>query len=103
DMDTVLPCIDSSESALPIKTTQLELAYERALREAERIYEEERVRALRVQLLLLEHENDDLQQHVEKAEDEHRHLEDTNEELRAHLAEAEAGLQETQMDLKAQA
>ncbi|KIW63059.1 hypothetical protein PV04_09937 [Phialophora macrospora] len=101
-MEAELCCLSPNDIAQSIKTTQLELAYERALREAERIYEEERVRALRVQLLLLEHENDDLQQHVEEEEDEHRHLEDTNEELRAHLAEAEAGLQETQMDLKAQ-
>jgi hypothetical protein len=101
-MEADLSCLSPCEIAQSIKTTQLELAYERALREAERIYEEERVRALRVRLLLLEHENDDLQQHVEEEEDEHRHLEDTNEELRTHLAEAEAGLQETQMDLKAQ-
>ena len=31
-----------------LKTTQLEQAYERALRQSERIYEEERARALRV-------------------------------------------------------
>ncbi len=89
------------EMAQKVKSTQLELAYERALREAERIYEEERVRALRVQLLLLEHDNDDLQEQAEKDEDEQHHMEDTNEELRAHLAEVEADLQQTQMDLKA--
>ncbi|EXJ53959.1 hypothetical protein A1O7_09296 [Cladophialophora yegresii CBS 114405] len=93
--------LSPSEIAQSIKTTQLELAYERVLREADRIYEEERARALRVQLLLLQHENDDLQLHVEEEEDEHQHMEDINEELRAQLAEAEAGLQQTQMDLKA--
>ncbi|ETI19412.1 hypothetical protein G647_09245 [Cladophialophora carrionii CBS 160.54] len=100
-MEAELSYLSSSEIAQSIKTTQLELAYERALRQAERIYEEEQGRALRVQLLLLQHENDDLQQHVEEEEEEHQHMEDTNEELRAQLAEAEAGLQQTQMDLKA--
>ena len=84
-----------------VLSTQLELAYERALRKADRIYEEERVRAIRVQLLLLEHENEDLQEQAEKDEDERQHMEDINEELRAHLADVEADLQQTQMDLKA--
>ncbi|OCT46276.1 putative -like methyltransferase protein [Cladophialophora carrionii] len=100
-MEAEISYLSPSEIAQSIKTTQLELAYERALREAERIYEEEQGRALRVQLLLLQHENDDLQQHIEEEEEEHQHMEDTNEELRAQLAEAEAGLQQTQMDLKA--
>src|ERR1700753_62784 len=100
-MDADLLSIDPSDTALSIKSARLELAYERALREAERIYEEERVRALRVQLLLLEHENDELQEQAERDEDEQRNMEDTNEELRASLAEVEADLQQTQMDLKA--
>ncbi len=100
-MDADLLYMSPSEIAQSIRTAQLELAYERALREAERIYEEERVRALRVQLLLLEHENDHFQEQAEKDEDDHQRMEDINEELRAHLAEVEADLQQTQMDLKA--
>ena len=100
-MDAELLYMSSSEISQSVKSTQLELAYERALREAERIYEEERVRALRVQLLLLEHDNDDLQEQAEKDDDERRHMDDVNEDLRAHLADVEADLQHTQMDLKA--
>ncbi|KAJ9614095.1 hypothetical protein H2200_002231 [Cladophialophora chaetospira] len=100
-MEADLLYMSASELAQSIKTAQLELAYERALREAERIYEEERARALRVQILLLEHENDDFQEQAAKDEDEQHHMEDANEELRAHLAEVETELQQTQMDLKA--
>ena len=97
----MLSCMRFPEIAQSMHTAELELAYERALRDAERIYEEERVRQLRVQLLLLQHGNDELQEQAEKDEDERHQLEDTNEELHAHLAEVEAELQQTQMDLKA--
>lgn len=100
-MDADLECMSTSEIAQCMKSAQLELAYERALRQAERIYEEERVRALRVQLLLLEDENDEIQEQAAKAEDEQSQLEDTNEELRIRLSEVEADFQQTQVDLKA--
>lgn len=91
----------TAEVSQSLKTAHLELVYERALREAERIYEEERVRALRVQLLLLEDENEDLQEHAMKQEDQQVFLEETNEELLDSVAAAETELQQTQMDLKA--
>lgn len=100
-MDAAISYMSHGEIAQSIKTAQLELAYERALRDAERIYEEERIRAFRVQVLLLEHENDELAEKAEKGEDDQQQLEDINEELRAHLTEVEAELQQTQMDLKA--
>jgi myosin heavy subunit len=100
-MDFTTAYMSPVEFAQSVQTAKLELAYERALRQADRIYEEERVRAMRVQLLLLEHANDDLQKEAEKDEDEQIHLMDTNEELRAHLAELEVDFQQTQMDLKA--
>jgi len=91
----------ATEIAQSMKTSQLELAYERALRQAERIYEEERVRAIRVQLLLLEDENDDLQEQALQYEDHHNYLEETNEELRDQVSVVASALQQTQMDLKA--
>jgi myosin heavy subunit len=93
--------MNSLEVAQTVKSAQLELAYERALRQAERIYEEERARVLRVQLLLLEHENDELQEQAARDEDEQHHLQETNEEIRAQLSEVEIDLRETQVDLKA--
>ncbi|OQU94674.1 hypothetical protein CLAIMM_01004 [Cladophialophora immunda] len=100
-MDTELSCMDTAEIAQSIQSTKLELNYERALRDAERIYEEERVRGLRIQLLLLEHENDELQEQAESGEDEQHHLQEVNEELNGRLADAEADFQQAQMDLKA--
>jgi hypothetical protein len=100
-MDIVTAYMSTAEAAQSVQTARLELAYERALREADRIYEEERVRAMRVQFLLLEHDNDDLRSQAEKDEDEQDQLMDANEELREHLAELESDFQQTQMDLKA--
>lgn len=100
-MDSELEFMTTTEIAQSMRTSQLELAYERALRQAERIYEEERVRAIRVQLLLLEDENDDLQEQALQYEDQHNYLEETNEELRDQVSVVESDLQQTQMDLKA--
>ncbi|EXJ76445.1 uncharacterized protein A1O5_00953 [Cladophialophora psammophila CBS 110553] len=100
-MDAELSCMSFAEISQSIQTTQLELAYERTLRDADRIYEEERARGMRVQLLLLEHENDGLQEEAESGEDQQHHLRETNEELQGRLAEVEADLQQAQMDLKA--
>ncbi|KAK5481750.1 hypothetical protein LTR55_006631 [Exophiala xenobiotica] len=97
----VAPLPSGEEMKASIKSAQLELVYERALREAERIYEEERVRALRVQLLLSEYDNDELHEQVERDEDEKEYLEETNEELLSHLADVQVDLFQTQAELKA--
>ncbi|KAK5301405.1 hypothetical protein LTR99_006372 [Exophiala xenobiotica] len=99
-MDLELSHMSSAEMAQSIKSAQLELVYERALREAERIYEEERVRALRVQLLLSEYDNDELHEQAERDEDEKEYLEETNEELLSHLADVQVDLFQTQAELK---
>ncbi|EXJ90885.1 hypothetical protein A1O1_03991 [Capronia coronata CBS 617.96] len=99
-MEAEISYMSTPEIAQSIKSTQLELAYERALRHAERIYEEERVRALRVQLLLLEDDNGELQERALQNEDENNHLEETHEELRAQVSDLEAELQQTHLDLK---
>lgn len=100
-METAISYMTPPEIAQSIKSSQLELAYERALRHAERIYEEERVRALRVQLLLLDNDNDELQEFAQQNDDEKHLLEESHEELRAQFSDLEAELQQTQMDLKA--
>ncbi|OAL38506.1 hypothetical protein AYO20_02155 [Fonsecaea nubica] len=100
-MDSQLAYMDTTEIAQSFETTKLELAYEHALRATERIYEEERVRGLHVQLLLLEHENDGLREQAESGEDEQHHLRETNEELQGRLADVEADFQQAQVDLKA--
>ncbi|KAK5056846.1 hypothetical protein LTR84_012378 [Exophiala bonariae] len=100
-MDSELAYMTSTEIAQSMKTAHLELAYERALRQAERIYEEERVRAIRVSLLLLEDENEELQEQALQYEDQHNFMEETNEELRDQVAIVETDLEQTQMDLKA--
>ena len=100
-MATDLEYLTSEEIAQSIKTTHLEQAYERALREAERIYEEERVRALRVQLLLLEDENDDLQEKLDMNDGELNKVEDNYDELRQQLSEVAEELQQVQTELKA--
>src|SRR5271155_4614923 len=89
-----------AEICQSLKTIQLEHAYERALRQSECIYEEERARALRVQLLLLEDENDALQDQLAESDAQIEKLEDGHDELRESLVQTEADLQRAQTDLK---
>jgi septal ring factor EnvC (AmiA/AmiB activator) len=100
-MAAELDYLTSEEIAQSIKTSHLEQVYERALREAERIYEGERVRALRVQLLLLEDENDELRERIDENDVELNKAEDNNDELRQQVEEASEELQQVQMELKA--
>ncbi|KIW14587.1 hypothetical protein PV08_07371 [Exophiala spinifera] len=93
--------IAQSIIAAQLRTAELELIYERSLRKAERICDEESLRVLRVQLLLLQHENNDLREQGHRDEDQQHHLEKTNDDLRAHLSEVEADSRETQLELKA--
>ena len=53
-----------------IKTHSLELAYEQCLKRSEILYEEENARRLRVNILLLEDDNDDL--HAQLSQDGYR-------------------------------
>ncbi|KAJ9640825.1 hypothetical protein H2204_003114 [Knufia peltigerae] len=93
--------ITQSITAAQLRTAELELIYERSLRKAERICDEEGLRVLRVQLLLAQHENDKLRELSERDEDQQHHLEKTNDDLRAHLSDVEADTRETQLELKA--
>ena len=75
-MATQVEYLQVSEISQALKTSQLEYAYEHSLREGDRIYEEERVRDLRVQILLLEDENDTLREQLDDSNVEVENLED---------------------------
>ena len=101
NMDTAtLDLMSSAEINQSLKSVYLEQAYERALRQSERIYEEERSRALRLQLLVLEDENDVLQEQLVDDEVQLERLEDSRDELQNQQLQTEADLQRTQVDLK---
>ena len=90
----------SAEICQSLRTMQLEQAYERALQQSKRIYEEERARTLRVQVLLLEDENDVLQDHLAVSEAQIESLEDNQDGLQESLMQTEANLQRAQVDLR---
>jgi hypothetical protein len=96
-----LGLMKSEEIYQTLQTAQLEQAYERALRQSERIYEEERSRTLRLQQLLLEHENDALQQQLAEVEAQLEDLEDHRDNTQEQLSLVGADLQRAQSDLRA--
>jgi hypothetical protein len=91
----------AEEISQSLKTVRLEQAYERALRQSERIYEEERSRTLRLEYLLLAHENDALQNQLAEVEARLERLEDHEEEAQEQLGQLDADLQCAQNDLRA--
>lgn len=101
-MDTGhIALMSPEEVSQSLKTVRLEQAYECALRQSERVYEEERSRTLRLQQLLLVHENDDLQQQLAEAE---AHLEDREDQVengQEQLGQLDVDLQRAQSDLRA--
>lgn len=100
-MDTaVLPYMSTDEIAQSFRTAQLEQAYERALRQCEEIYELERQRQLRIQILLLEDENDSLQDQVAENEIKVEDLELSSDDIRQQLVEVETDLQQAEIDLR---
>jgi hypothetical protein len=91
----------AEEICQSLKTVCLEQAYERALRQSERIYEEERSRTLRLEQILLAHENDTLQNQLAEVEAQLEGLEDREEEVQEQLGQLGADLQCAQNDLRA--
>jgi len=84
-----------------ILSVQLELEFERSKQQAERIYEDERARILRVDLLLQEDLNDELQEQLEQIQDvDLKQSEDQVEDLSTRLADLEAQYQQSQTELK---
>lgn len=84
-----------------LQSTQLELEYERILRRTDQIYDDERARILRIQLLLREDANDELREISEEHEDALMQSENSAKELQDRLADIEEQYENTQIELKA--
>lgn len=85
-----------------LESARLELEFERAIQQAQRIYEDERARILRVNILLQEETNDDLEDQVERLQEvELKQSEDVVEDLQARLADLAEQYESSQAELKA--
>lgn len=93
--------MSAEEIGQSLKTIRLEKSYERAIRQSERICDEERLRTLRLQHLLLEHENDALQQQLAAVEEELEALEDRENDALKQVGQLENDLQRAQIELRA--
>lgn len=84
-------------------TERLELAYQESLRTSDLIVKDEGARRLRLQILLLEDENDDLHEQLAIDDDRIDGLELEREELQRQVddAEAESRRQDTELRLHA--
>jgi chromosome segregation ATPase len=80
----------------------LELAYQDALRSADLIIKDESARRLRLRILLLENENDNLHEQLGLSDDRIDGLEQEGEELRAQLESTQEALHQQQNELWAQ-
>ena len=101
-MDTRhIALMNAEEISQTLKTIHLEQQYERALRQSERIYEEERSRISRLEQLLHAHENDTLQQQLTDVEAQIEDLQDHEESAQEQLGQLDADLQRVQSDLRA--
>lgn len=83
-----------------LESRLLELAYAKQCRELEAICEVEKVRQLRVQLLLVEDDNDDLHAQLAQDDDRIEELQRNNEELQEALEACENKLESAQSDLR---
>jgi len=93
--------MNAEEISQSLRTIQLEQRYERALHQSERIYEEERSRTVRLEQLLLAHENDDLQQQLAEVEGQLEDLQNHEENAQEQLGQLDADLQRVQGELRA--
>jgi uncharacterized protein Yka (UPF0111/DUF47 family) len=78
----------------------MELAYEKALRLNDRIYEEEKARRLRLNILLLEDENDDLNAQLMQDEERIEELETNAQEVQFQVSAAEREAERLKGDLR---
>jgi hypothetical protein len=81
----------------------LELAYEQSLRNSDLIVKEEGARRLRLQILLLEDENDELHEHLAVQDDSIDRLELERAELQVQLDHADAESRHYEGELRLQA
>ncbi|KAL8828234.1 MAG: hypothetical protein Q9191_002704 [Dirinaria sp. TL-2023a] len=93
---------DSSEDANAILGNHyaLELAYVKSLRQTDAVYDEERVRQLRMQILILEDEKDSLHEQLAQDDDRIDELEQNSEEYREQLDTARTSLETAQSELR---
>ena len=85
------------------KAQILEMAYQETLRNAEFIVKDEGARRLRLRILLLENENDDLHEQLALRDDRVDVLEQESEELRGKLSQAQEDIVQKQAELRTQA
>ncbi|TGO52596.1 hypothetical protein BCON_0138g00130 [Botryotinia convoluta] len=102
-MDQVLSYNDDEhiESRL-MKSQCLELAYQEALQNTELIVKDEASRRLRLQILLLENEADELHLQLATGDDRIDGLVEENEDLRARLDQAQEDVKKVENDLRLQ-
>lgn len=79
------------------------MAYEETLRNADLIIKDEGVRRLRLRILMLENENDDLHEQLALGDDRVDALEQESDELRTQLEQAQQSLSRQENELRAQA
>lgn len=85
-----------------MKSQCLELAYQEALQNTELIVKDEASRRLRLQILLLENENDEMHRQLATGEDRIDGLEEDNEDLRAQLDQAQEDTKKIETELRVQ-
>ncbi|RAL59355.1 hypothetical protein DID88_006845 [Monilinia fructigena] len=85
-----------------MKSQCLELAYQEALQNTELIVKDEASRRLRLQILLLENENDDMHAQLAAGEDRMDGLEEGNEDLQARLDQAEEDAKKMEAEMRVQ-
>ena len=83
-----------------LDTCTLDLAYERCLHQQYAIQENEKIRRLRVHLILLETHNEALQRQIANNDDYAQELEQSQDALKAKIKEAGISLEITQGDLR---
>lgn len=79
------------------------MAYEDALRNTDLIIRDEGARRLRLRILMLENENDDLHEQLALGDDRIDKLEQEDEELRLALIQAQEDCTRQEADLRVQA
>lgn len=82
------------------KTQRLDLAYQENLRNTEIIIKDEGARRLRLRILMLENENDELHEQLALGDDRNDVLEQTADELRGQLSEAQEHVRRQEVELR---
>jgi hypothetical protein len=85
------------------KAPCLEMAYQETLRNTDIIIKDEGARRLRLRILMLENENDDLHEQLALGDDRIDVLEQESEELRGQLGQAQEDVCRQEAELRTQA